>query len=214
MALQLITSTHSETLLRAFLAENENLDPFEKRWIVTSGKGIRTWIKHEIASILGVSANLHFLSPEQAVWSFANLPKLSDSQITKNPFSKERLAWKIRKILPELSTEDPEAFAMVSPFLGDEDPLRKIQLCWEIASAFDGYLHYRPQLLEKWENGEYLYFSNDEKWQALLWRRVSSLMPCPSLHNLIKESNFAEDSVEKLSLFISPLYHLFTLTLS
>jgi len=206
MAFNLATATKTETLLDAFLEDISSLDPFEKKWVVTSGKGMRTWMKQAIASKNGISANLCFLSPERAVWSFANLPETENLISGRNPFSKERLAWKIRQVLPEIHQQNPETFKMLTPFITDEDPIKKIQLCWEIATVFDEYLHYRPELLEKWENGQDQLNCPDEVWQAPLWRRINCLMPCPSLYNLIKEESFAQTAPSQLFLFyLSPL---------
>lgn len=206
MSFNLTTSTQTESLLDAFLEDTSSLDPFEKKWVVTSGKGMRIWMKQAIAERTGISANLCFLSPEQGVWSFANLPSFENLISDRNPFSKERLAWKIRQVLPRIHQENPEAFQVLTPFIADEDPLKKIQLCWEIAAVFDEYLHYRPELLEKWEMGQGETSCQDEIWQAPLWRRISSLMPCPSLYNLIQQANFAQKAPPKLFLFyLSPL---------
>ena len=206
MSFNLTTSTQTESLLDAFLEDTSSLDPFEKKWVVTSGKGMRVWMKQAIAERTGISANLCFLSPEQGVWSFANLPSFENLISDRNPFSKERLAWKIRRVLPRIHQENPEVFQVLTPFIADEDPLKKIQLCWEIATVFDEYLHYRPELLEKWEKGQGETNCQDEIWQALLWRGISSMMPCPSLYNLIQQANFAQKAPPKLFLFyLSPL---------
>jgi len=201
MSLHLFTSNNTENLLCALARDIKHSDPLEKKWIVTSGRGIRVWIKQKLADLFGVSANLNFMSPEQAVWSFADSINLSSHTFSRNPFSKERMAWKIRQVLPELYQENPEIFRMIGPFLSEEDPLKRIQLCWEIAQTFDGYLHYRPELLENWENGLNSETSGDEEWQAHLWRRISSLLPSPSLHKLSQENNFAQVAPPKLFLF-------------
>ena len=145
----------------------------KERFIVTSGKGMRTWLKQRISELIGISANLHFLSPERVAWDLAVPASFNDREFGSNPFSKERMAWKIRYALPSLASKHPEPFSLVTSFLEEDDPLKKIQLCWEIASVFDGYLHYRPDLIEKWNKGARATGSRDEKWQALLWSEIT-----------------------------------------
>ena len=149
MPFHLHTSNRTENLLLEFVSRTRDVDPMEKRMVITAGKGMRIWMKQKIAELTGISANLHFLSLENAVWSLAD--HSHDKANSGTPFSKERMAWKIRYAIPKLAVQYPDAFKIVSSFLKEDDPLKKIQLCWEIASVFDGYLHYRPELIEKWE---------------------------------------------------------------
>ncbi len=215
MPFHLHTSNRTENLLREFVSRTRGIDPMEKRFIVTNGKGMRVWLKQRISETLGISANLVFLSPEQAVWKFAKpaIPELSE--LAGNPFSKERMAWKIRHALPNLADQFPEPFKVVSSFLEEDDPLKKIQLCWEIASVFDGYLHYRPELIDEWKNKGFATGSIDEKWQALLWNEISEEIPCPPLSTLTQDPSFASQSPNQLWFFgLSPIPPVHLLALS
>jgi exodeoxyribonuclease V gamma subunit len=215
MPFHLHTSNRTESLFREFVSRSQGIDPMEKRFIVTNGKGMRIWLKQRISESLGISANLVFLSPEQAVWKFAKstIPELSE--LSGNPFSKERMAWKIRSALPNLAAEFPEPFEVVSSFLEEEDPLKKIQLCWEIASVFDGYLHYRPNLIENWKKQKFTTGSTDEKWQALLWNKISAQIPCPPLSTLAQDPSFASQGPSQLWFFgLSPIPPVHLLALS
>ena len=182
----------------------------EKRWVITSGKGIRTWLKQSIATKTGISANLSFLSPEQAVWSFPNFKESKNFVGRQNPFSKERLAWKIRYALPKIYQEQKKAFEQLEPFLKSVDPLKSFNSAGKFATVFDNYLHYRPDMLEKWEDNVHLNNCSDELWQAPLWRRISSLMPCPTLKTLMKEGDFGDATPKQLFFFylapLSPLH--------
>lgn len=215
MPFHLHTSNRTEDLLREFVARTQGIDPMEKRLIVTNGKGMRVWLKQRISEFHGISANLVFLSPEQAVWKFAKSTTQELSELSGNPFSKERMAWKIRYALPSLADEFPEPFKVVSSFLEEEDPLKKIQLCWEIASVFDGYLHYRPELIENWKKQKFTTGSTDEKWQALLWNKISEQIPCPPLLTLTQDPSFASHSPNQLWFFgLSPIPPVHLLALS
>ena len=154
MTFQLHTSNETESLLSELVSQIQSTDPFEKRLVITMGKGMRTWLKLKIAEKLGVSANLHFLSTEKIIWDIAKDNISTENQNQANPFSKERMAWKIRNILSTVIEDHPDEFEIVASFIAEDDPLKKIQFCWEVANVFDGYLHYRPKLIEQWENGQ------------------------------------------------------------
>ncbi|MDG1326639.1 MAG: exodeoxyribonuclease V subunit gamma [Opitutales bacterium] len=210
MSFHLHTSNETESLLTVLLDEMIKDDPLVKRVIVTSGKGMQNWLKLEIAKQHGVSANLHFVTTERIVWqmSQASIQNFSDSM--SNPFSKERIAWKIRNILSGIILDYPKEFNLIDSFIESEDSLKKIQFCWEVATVFDGYLHYRPELIQEWENGEIDYQNNDAAWQGLLWRRISSELPCPPISTLCKENSFAKEAPNKIYFFgfspIPPVY--------
>ena len=82
---------------------------------------MRTWIKRGVAELRGVSANLRFLSPERVIWDLANPENGNGFGKPANPFSKERMAWKIRHALPNLADQFPEPFKVVSSFLEEDD---------------------------------------------------------------------------------------------
>ena len=211
MAIHLFTSNKQEILLSAFSEISNTLGPLNTRSIVTSGKGIRNWIKQELARMNGISANLQFFSPEQLVWQLAKPLLPRNFQITGNPFSKERMAWKIREVLAEVISEYPNEFDLVISYLEDGDPLKRIQLCWEIAGVFDVYLHYRPEMINKWSNGESVGEFYGNEWQPILWKRIESLMPCPPLSELLKERDYGKQDFEKVFVFglgIFPPLHL------
>ena len=139
----LFTSNKQEVLLSAFSEICKTLGLANQKHCY-SGRGIRNWIKQELARINGISANLQFFSPEQLVWQFGKILLPQNFTIIGNPFSKERMAWKIREVLPGVISDHPDEFNLIISYLEDGDPLKRIQLCWEIAGVFDGYLNYRP----------------------------------------------------------------------
>jgi exodeoxyribonuclease V gamma subunit len=211
MAIHLFTSNKQEILLSAFSEICKTLGPLQTRNIVTPGRGIRNWIKQELARKNGISANLQFFSPEQVVWQFGKILLPKNFTIIGNPFSKERMAWRIREVLPGLISDHPDEFNLIISYLEDGDPLKRIQLCWEIAGVFDGYLNYRPEMISKWSDGKILTQHKGNEWQSILWKRIESLMPCPPLSNLIKERDYGTQGVEPVFVFgmgILPPLHL------
>ena len=145
------------------------------------------------------------------VWQLAKTLLPQNITISGNPFSKERMAWKIREVLPEVLSDYPEEFNLLISYLEDEDPLKRIQLCWEIAGVFDGYLHYRPEMISMWSDGKILAEHKGSEWQSILWKRIESLMPCPPLADLIKERGYGAQEIESVLVFgmgILPPLHL------
>ena len=211
MPLHLYTSNKQEILLSAFSEICKTLRPLQTRNIVTLGRGIRNWIKQELARINGISANLQFFSPEQLVWQLGKTLLPQDFTIIGNPFSKERMAWKIREVLPDVISDHPDEFNLIISYLEDGDPLKRIQLCWEIAGVFDGYLNYRPEMMSRWSDGKILAAHQGNEWQSILWKRIESLMPCPPLADLINEREYGMQDVEPVFVFgmgILPPLHL------
>ena len=211
MPIHFFTSNKQEVLLSAFSEICKTLGPLQTRNIVTPGRGIRNWIKQELARINGISANLQFFSPEQLVWQFGKILLPQNFTIIGNPFSKERMAWKIREVLPGVISDHPDEFNLIISYLEDGDPLKRIQLCWEIAGVFDGYLNYRPEMISKWSDGKILAQHQGNEWQSILWKRIESLMPCPPLADLIKERDYGTQGVEPVFVFgmgILPPLHL------
>ena len=210
MSFHLHTSNETESLLNVLLDEMKKDDPLVKRVIVTSGKGMQNWLKLEIAKQLGVSANLHFVTTERIIWQLSQASIQKFSYSTSNPFSKERIAWKIRNILPSVILDYPQEFNLINSFIKSDDALKKIQFCWEVATVFDGYLHYRPELIQEWENGEFDFQNKDAAWQGLLWKRISSELPCPPISTLCHENSFAKEGPKKMYFFgfspIPPVY--------
>jgi len=211
MPLHLYTSNKQEILLSAFSEICKTLGPLQTRNIVTPGRGIRNWIKQELARKNGISENLKLFSNEKAEWQFGKIILHKNFTIIGNPFSKERMAWRIREVLPGLISDHPDEFNLIISYLEDGDSLKRIQLCWEIAGVFDGYLNYRPEMISKWSDGKILTQHKGNEWQSILWKRIESLMPCPPLSNLIKERDYGTQGVEPVFVFgmgILPPLHL------
>ena len=116
-------------------------------------KKLQNWIKFQVSRQLGVSANLHFFTTEKIIWQMAQDSLKGNSSFQSNPFSKERIAWKIRNILSEIITEYPSEFNLVYSFIDKDDPLKKIQFCWEVATFLTvTYIANRTRKIGKMES--------------------------------------------------------------
>ncbi len=134
--------------------------------VVVQSGGMSRWLAQELATRLGLCANVRFPFPQTFVSSvFAQA-------LTQNPtphFDKSPLAWRIMRLLPDL-LDDP-AFAPVRAYLTGPQPDRKRhQLAAQLAALFDRYLAYRPHMILDWDAGN----EADGGWQARLWRAVTA----------------------------------------
>ena len=100
------------------------------------------------------------------------------------PFDKNRLVWRLVRLLPVLATSNP-VYAPLAQYLGDNTDGRKLyQLALQVADVLDGYQSYRADWLEDWAQGETghdILRTHEGKtsalpaahaWQAQLWRDI------------------------------------------
>ena len=92
----------------------------------------------------------------------------------KNPYTKEAMAWKIFQLLPELIQNQKDEFLQVLRYLGDKttgvDADRSFRLCRQIATLYDSYLTYRPEMIMDWQAGKHPDGQTDGRgvlWQSL-----------------------------------------------
>ena len=91
----------------------------------------------------------------------------------RNPYTKEGLAWKIFGLLPGLMHQNPTSFQPLVEYLGsasDWDGNRAFRLCRQIATLYDSYLTYRPEMILDWNDKN---FPDDrDRWQGILWHAL------------------------------------------
>lgn len=137
---------------------------FQPETVVVQGRGMSRWLSLELARRNGLCMNQAFVYPRDFIFSILQAwhPDKTGGLIN-NP---GLMSWKIMDSLPSISGQD--AFAPISNYLADQDPLKQFQLAEKIASVFDQYLVYRPDILSGWENDP-----SSHDWQAILWRHLS-----------------------------------------
>jgi exodeoxyribonuclease V gamma subunit len=164
--LRLYRGNRLETLARA-LAEvlrTPLASPFEKEIILVQSKGMERWLRMQIATLLGVCANVEFPFPNAFVYETFRriLPSLPDESPYDPPFS----TWRILETLNRLVGEP--GFELIGNYLREPGySLKGLQLSQRIAETFNQYVIYRPELVTAWDAG------SAEHWQAVLWRELS-----------------------------------------
>lgn len=187
-----IHANHLEDLRRAvvFLSRQNPLPPLDKEVFLVQSNGIAQWLKLALAEKagddpaqggLGIAAAMDFLFPARFVWQAyrAVLPKGDVPE--QSPFDKNRLVWRLYRLLPQLVSSDP-VFAPLARFLdGDDSDIRNFQLAGKVADLFDQYQVFRADWLALWEQGEDVLvdprgetqpLDGDALWQPLLWRHL------------------------------------------
>ncbi|MCW5559557.1 MAG: exodeoxyribonuclease V subunit gamma, partial [Verrucomicrobiae bacterium] len=163
--LQIVSSNRLEALaerLAAAVAAPRSGDPLAPEWIVVQSRGMARWVQLELARRAGICALTTFSFPRDFLWTIG---RIAAPEAVQDPrFERDALTWRIWDGL-ERMRDDP-AFAETSRYAGS-DPGRRFEIASRIATAFDQYLVYRPDLIAAWEEGQ------DSDWQAVLWRAVS-----------------------------------------
>lgn len=171
--LQLYTSNRLELLadqLAAILATPLNA-ALKPEIVVVQSLGTSGWLTQQLARRQGVCANIHFLFPQKFVATLFD-EALPDRAAGKF-YAPDILAWRIMALLPALLAR-PEFETLRRYVEQTRAELRLFQLAGKIASSFDRYLAFRPQLILDWERGR------EDHWQAILWREISR--SAPGLH--------------------------------
>ncbi|MBT6504566.1 MAG: exodeoxyribonuclease V subunit gamma [Deltaproteobacteria bacterium] len=151
--------------LGEMLRENRLTDVFELELIVIQSLGMKRWISLHLAEQLGILAHTRFLFPNQLLNDVFEkvVPEFQKEAL----FDREAVSWKIMDILPGLL--DNVLFKDLSNYLHEEGKFSQIksyQLALKIASLFDQYCMYRPQMIMEWDAGK------KNGWQADLWRAL------------------------------------------
>lgn len=138
--------------------------PFAKECIVVQGRGMERWLSMRLAERLGVWANPEFPFPRKLVErAFATATGEKDDAGAH--YQPETLLFAIADLLPGFL--DRPAFEPIRTYLAaDASGVRLLQLAQRIATTFDQYVVYRPELVLGWQDG------TGEDWQPLLWRAL------------------------------------------
>ena len=169
----LFTGNRLEQLARelAMRTRIRPVDPFTPEIIIIQSRGMERWLALEIARHTGIAANLEFPFPEAFLrMAFeAVLPAVPD----ETPFRRETMVFGIYALLPRLMDAGP-AFDPIRIYLQHDDRgAKRIQLAEQIAHLFDQYVVFRPDLIRAWDQGQGIGDNPHQRWQAVLWRKLT-----------------------------------------
>ena len=157
-------------LLARILIENmrgaERVSPLQAIPVLVQNPGMKRWLQQRLASETGIAAGLEFPLPSRFVWSLHE--SLFGETGALQAWSEGRLRWRLMRRMREMA--DSEALRGLRPWLkGDNEALRRLQLAQKLASLFEQYQVYRPDMIEAWQQDQQLGLPSED-WQAELWR--------------------------------------------
>jgi exodeoxyribonuclease V gamma subunit len=156
-------------------------DAFAPECILVPGRGVAQWLSLELSQRFGVWANALYLYPRNFVgWALGRV--LDAPAAGLEAFDPERLLWSIVSALRPL-LDRPEFETIQRYVSADASDVRYFELCRRIATTFDRYAAYRPDLLTSWERKSRpstelpqldLFGAPDQtqSWQAVLWKSI------------------------------------------
>jgi len=161
-------SNRTECLVEAlasFLAGPTG-DPFAADAVVVHSKGLERYLQHELAQRLGVCANVAFPFPQQLL---GQVQRAALGDVLG--WTRDALVWALLDALADRATLEHPAMAPLRAWLavdalaGDR---RRMELVHQLASMFERYAVYRPELVATWTDP-----GADPGWEPVLWRAVA-----------------------------------------
>jgi len=150
-------------------------DPLRQETIVVPNQGLARWLALEIAARRKICPPLDLPYPGAFLYRDLFDPMMGRTSRAVQPdlpFDPATMEWRLFALLEQLEPET--AFARVHAFTRG-DPLRRYQLAGRLASLYDRYMTYRPDLLAAWEQGDEPLTGEDAAWQARLWQELIAL---------------------------------------
>ncbi len=156
------------TALVVSLTKTYPLAPLATESILVQSNGIAQWLKLHLAQAAGIAAMLDVTLPARFQWR-AYRAVLGNELPTSSPFDKDRLTWRILRVLPK-HLDEPE-FEPLKIYIQDDESQRKLyQLSERLADLYDQYQIYRADWLEGWAEGATEPATEENYWQPKLWR--------------------------------------------
>ena len=156
--------------------------PIVREAIVVQSKGMERWLSLNLARINGISAGIDYPFPNFLVEAIAKsmMPEFLPDPL----FETEAMKFYVMQLLPEC-LERSEFEALRHYLTENPHDLKRYQLACRIASLYDQYLVFRPDMIMAWEAGHH------QHWQAILWRRMigkQNVYHKARLHQMIIEN--------------------------
>jgi exodeoxyribonuclease V gamma subunit len=141
---------------------------FEPNYIVTQTEGMNKWLKLQLASRLGISANHRFIKPNDFI---RQLYFLLNGPFT-GTLSRETLNWLLFRLLEE--DEFIRKFPDIAEYYmtgKSSIDVRRMALAEKVADLFDQYQIYRPEMIQEWNRTNPAAMPAGD-WQQYLWVRA------------------------------------------
>jgi exodeoxyribonuclease V gamma subunit len=187
-----VIRSHHLTILAKRLAEalerSAPDDPLRPQAIIVPNLDTARWLKLFLAGENGISGNLECMLP--AEWQWKQVRKLYPDLSGVLPSDQQPMKWSLFKLLTDsgICSEFPVLEKYVSNQPEETKERAVLQLAGQIASVFDQYLIYRPEMILSWQKGRR--GKGDERWQSGLWRELDKIWKASGPGSLNKAELF------------------------
>ena len=177
--------------------------------IVVQSRSMEDWLSMELSRRNGICANVDFPFPHTLVKRVYNA--IEGREEEDNWLKQGQLLW---RLMDRLTSDigQPEFEEIASYLAEDDSGIKRYQLATNIARLFDTYSHFRPEMVNGWDQ------TPAENWQASLWHSTitaNGITHPAAVERIIREA-IESSSIDfgklpgRLSLFgipaLSPLY--------
>lgn len=159
------SSNRQEALLEHLadlFQKNPLQDPLQSEHIVVQHSRMQRWVSLGLANHNLIEANTRYLFPNDLLR--LGLESIFPDYQPAEVVQKEHLSWILLEGLQR--QKDHPLLEPIAHYLQGGSPLKNWQLAKQIASLFDQYQIYLPDLLAAWEA------EGSSDWQALLWKSM------------------------------------------
>ena len=147
-------------------------DPFVPQTILVPNLDTARWLRLRLTERNGITANIEFMLP--AEWQWKQVRKLHPDLPKTLASDRVPLKLALYDILSDGQTV--RNFPVLQRYISSQKEISRenavYQLSGKLASLFDEYILYRPEMMNRWESGSS--GKGDERWQAELWRTLTT----------------------------------------
>ena len=155
---------------------------FSAQQVIVPHAAMRRHLSLAIADAQGICANVQF--DFLAQWLWRQIARVVPGVADSSPFAASRLLWRVFDAFGDA------AFVAAQPrlaaYLSDADPVLRHELATRVAALLESYVTYRADWLRAWRDERSALpagaTSEDEAWQAALWRRIDAQMGQQAQH--------------------------------
>lgn len=174
----IIKSNRMEILIQGLssILEQGGGNPMLPEWIAVQSRGMKQWISLKLAERLGICANMRFVFPrplaDELLSHFKPFENMGET--VKEDF----FFWSAMKLIRENRSFD-ELSGIEAYIREDAGGKKLFQVSRKIATLFDDYEVYRPDMLWDWQNRPKKDILKDPSadWQAFLFLKMMETRP-------------------------------------
>jgi len=179
--LQIYRSNRIEALAEILIEllqnpEQRPSDPMEVIEVVVGSSGLARWLRHRIATKVGVCAQMDFPFPAQFIQRQLSHILSEPKAASADPWSQEAISL---AILEAIGSEALKNTPLGRIQTGPEEPVtaQDLSTASEVARVFDRYGVYRPALIRSWcglPEHDPPTLPSQLQWQAEVWQSLTN----------------------------------------